>query len=733
MKGWRGLVLGGPSDGTAGRLLRAVAVGTLVLPTLLFALFAWEAWTGAMRQARERLWGTAGLVLEHAVKVFETQELVGAQVAEIIRGLDATAARAAAEGLHLRLRAIQERLPQVEDIWLIDGAARPVVAARTAMVPSDLEVGDRDYFRVHFEQAKAETYVGPVIRGRVRGATFFQMSWRVANAAGFDGVVVVSVRPAYFQEFYAGIHAETGFTASLFRADGSVLARFPPPRQPLDMLPPSDPFAAAIAEAPEGGSFRTRSSFDGAERIVAYRRLPRYPIYVTAGAAIADVRARWLATTASHLAFGLPVTLSLFAVTLVALARVRRENAALAQLRAESLRREATEAQLRQSQKMDAIGRLTGGVAHDFNNLLTVVTGNLDLVLRRLGDGGDPRVRRGVQGALEGARRAAALTQRLLAFARQQPLDPRPTDANRLVAGMSDLLRRTLGETVEVETVLAGGLWPVFVDAPQLENALLNLAVNARDAMPAGGKLTIETANTHLDDAYARAHDEVAPGQYVMIAVSDTGIGMPPEVIARAFDPFFTTKPLGEGTGLGLSQVFGFVKQSGGHVKIYSEPGEGTAVKVYLPRHVARSREADDAIAATAAEERELGHGRSVLVVEDDPGVRRFSVECLSDLGYRVLEAADGASALQLLDRHPEVALLFTDVVLPHGMNGRRLADEARRRRPDLAVLFTTGYTQNAIVHHGTLDPGVDMIGKPFTQAELARKLAQVIGRRARS
>ncbi|BBK35188.1 hypothetical protein STAQ_02660 [Allostella sp. ATCC 35155] len=729
MKGWRGLAFGGPSDGTAGRLLRAVAVGTLLLPALLFALFAWQSWNAAMRETAERLRGTAGLILEHAVKVFETQELVGAHVAEIVRGLDVAAARAAAEGLHLRLRAIQERLPQIEDIWLIDAAGRPIVAARVATVPPDLDVSDREYFHIHFAHPDASTYVGPVIRGRVRGATFFQMSWRSANAAGFDGVVVVSVRPSYFQEFYAGVAEDTGFTATLIRADGAVLARFPPPAQPLDALPPSDPFASAIEGRPEGGLFRAVSSFDRRDRIIAYRRLPRYPVYVTAGAAIADIRAGWIATTTSHLAFGLPVTLALFVVTLIALARTRRESAALAQLRAESVRREATEAQLRQSQKMDAIGRLTGGVAHDFNNLLTVVTGNLDLVLRRLGDGADPRVRRGITGALEGARRAAALTQRLLAFARQQPLDPKPTDANRLVGGMSDLLRRTLGEVVEIETVLAGGLWPIFADAPQLENALLNLAVNARDAMPAGGKLTIETANTHLDDAYARSHDEVTPGQYVMIAVSDTGTGMPPDVIARAFDPFFTTKPLGEGTGLGLSQVFGFVKQSGGHVKIYSEPGQGTAVKIYLPRHIPPAQAEDDLAWAAPPEERQLGNGRTILVVEDEAAVRQFSVECLADLGYAVLEAGDGATALRLLDQHPEVVVLFTDVILPGGMNGRHLADEACRRRPGLAVLFTTGYTQNAIVHNGMLDPGVDMIGKPFTQAEVARKLAQAIGR----
>ncbi|BBK33959.1 signal transduction histidine kinase [Stella humosa] len=731
----------GRDEGAATRLLRAVAVGTIVLPALLFALFTWQGWRLALDETRARLSGTADLVLEHAIKVFETQELVGAQVAEMLRGSDVDGARAQADTLHLRLQSLRQRLSQIEDIWIIDAAGRPIVAAAVPTVPADMDVRDREYFRFHFDHAEGrpatelgQTYVGPVIRGRVRGATFFQITWRVANAAGFDGVIVVSVRPGYFQEFYARLAAETGFNATLIRQDGSILARYPRPAQGLEALPPSGRLAAAIAANPESGEFRAVSIFDGVERIVRYRHLPRYPVYVTTAAAVETIRQRWLADAASHLAFGVPVTLALFVVTLFALARTRRESAALARLRAESRLREDTEAQLRQSQKMDAIGRLTGGVAHDFNNLLTVVTGNLDLALRRLGDSGDPRVRRGITGALEGARRAATLTQRLLAFARQQPLDPKPTDANRLVAGMSDLLRRTLGEVVEVETVLAGGLWPVFVDGPQLENALLNLAVNARDAMADGGKLTIETANAHLDEAYARTHDEVIAGQYVLIAVSDTGGGMPPEVIARAFDPFFTTKPLGEGTGLGLSQVYGFVKQSGGHVKIYSEPGQGTAVKIYLPRHAAARRDGgldQPADAPAAATDRALGRGRTVLVVEDDPGVRAVSVECLADLGYRVLEAGDGAAALDILDANPAITLLFTDVILPHGMNGRHLADEARRRRPDLAVLFTTGYTQNAIVHNGMLDAGVDMIGKPFTIGEVARKLAQMQGRGA--
>ncbi len=409
---------------------------------------------------------------------------------------------------------------------------------------------------------------------------------------------------------------------------------------------------------------------------------------------------------------------------------------ALARLRAEAESRARAEDQLRQSQKMEAVGRLTGGVAHDFNNLLTVIIGSLDLLRRRLDD---PRLLRHVDNALDGATRAATLTQRLLAFSRQQPLAPRPLDVNRLVKGMSELLHRTLGERVEVETVLAAGLWQANVDPNQLESALLNLAVNARDAMEdtAGvRRLTIETANIYLDEIYAGAHPELIPGQYVMLAVTDTGLGMAPDVIEQAFEPFFTTKPIGKGTGLGLSQVHGFVKQSGGHVAIYSETGlisgspetRGTTVKLYLPRYRTEAAELAPLQAPLPP-----GTGQPeglVLFVEDQEGVRRFGVEALRDLGYGVLEAADAPTALRLLDANANVGLLLTDVVLP-GMDGRRLAEEARRRRPAIRVLFTTGYTRNAIVHNGQLDAGVDLVVKPFTIAALAAKLREMFARPA--
>ncbi|MBV8167996.1 MAG: response regulator, partial [Alphaproteobacteria bacterium] len=369
-------------------------------------------------------------------------------------------------------------------------------------------------------------------------------------------------------------------------------------------------------------------------------------------------------------------------------------------------------------------GQLTGGLAHDFNNLLHVIQGSIDALRRRLGDA-DPTQLRHLDIALRGVERGATLTRQLLAFARRQPLRPAPVNLNRLVAGMADMLRRTLGEAIGLETVLAGGLWMVSADNNQLESALLNLAVNARDAMPAGGKLTIETTNAHVDDTLAATQAELAPGQYVVIAVTDTGMGMTKAVVQRAFEPFFTTKEVGQGTGLGLSQVYGFVKQSGGHVQIYSEPGLGTTIKLYLPRLTDGADETDAPSAAAAAAE--AAQHETVLVVEDDEDVRTYSVELLRELGYDVLEAADGPSALAVIGDNPDVRLLFTDVALPGGLNGRQLAEQARLHQPEIKVLFTTGYARNAVTHQGALEPGIELIVKPFTYAHLAAKIRQVL------
>jgi PAS domain S-box-containing protein len=387
---------------------------------------------------------------------------------------------------------------------------------------------------------------------------------------------------------------------------------------------------------------------------------------------------------------------------------------------------EQTRQALFQSQKMEAVGQLTGGVAHDFNNLLTVIIGGLDTTQRSIEP--NPRAEKALSMARLAAERAVNLTSRLLAFARRQPLQPIATDLNLLVRRMTELLHHSLGEQIELEGVLYPRLWPVEVDQNQLEAAVLNLAVNARDAMPGGGKLTIETANTYLDESYQETDTEVIPGQYILLSVTDTGPGIPKDILARVFEPFFTTKEAGKGTGLGLSMVYGFVKQSGGHVTIYSEPGEGTCVKLYFPRYLGAAPSENG-----VGDRGTLGaaQGEVVLLVEDNDAVRAYSLLSLTELGYRVLEAADAEGALPILGSAERIDLLLTDVVLP-GRSGRLLADDAAQIRPGLKVLYTTGYSRNAIVHHGRLDPGVDLLSKPFTYDQLAAHVRRVLDAPAR-
>ena len=392
-------------------------------------------------------------------------------------------------------------------------------------------------------------------------------------------------------------------------------------------------------------------------------------------------------------------------------------------LREQNRLKEAEEA-LRQSQKMEAVGQLTGGLAHDFNNLLAGISGSLELLQTRVAQGRINDLERYLSAAQGAAKRAAALTHRLLAFTRRQTLDPKPTDVNRLVTGMEELIRRTVGPQVAVEIVGAGGLWATLVDPNQLENALLNLCINARDAMPDGGRLTIETGNRWLDQRAARERD-LPPGQYVSMCVSDTGTGMTPEIIRRAFDPFFTTKPIGMGTGLGLSMIYGFVQQSGGQVAIYSEPGQGAMVCLYLPCH--HGEAASENAEAELPGAPRAGQGETVLVVDDEPTVRMLVTEVLEDLGYTAIEASDGPAGLQVLRSNARIDLLVTDVGLPGGMNGRQVADAGRAVRPGLKVLFITGYAENAVVGNGHLDPGMHVLTKPFAMEALASRIKDLI------
>ena len=406
---------------------------------------------------------------------------------------------------------------------------------------------------------------------------------------------------------------------------------------------------------------------------------------------------------------------------LVGFAKITRD---LTERRETQIELERSREQLFQSQKMEAVGHLTGGLAHDFNNMLTGITGSLELLRTRLAQGRIRDVERYITAAEGAASRAAALTHRLLAFARRQPLDPKPTNPNRLIADMKELIQRTVRPEIQVETVLGIGLWPTLCDPNQLENAILNLCINARDAMPDGGQLTVETANVWLDERGARERD-MQPGQHVAIAVTDTGTGMPPHVAARAFDPFFTTKPTGQGTGLGLSMIYGFSRQSGGQVRIYSEVGAGTTVRIYLPRH--RGEAGEEKVLAKPAEPPRAKAGETILIVDDEPTVRMLVTEVLEELGYAAIEAADGMSGLKVLQSDVRIDLLITDVGLPGGVNGRQMADAARQLRPALKVLFITGYAENAAIGKGQLEPNMHVQSKPFAMEMLASRIKAII------
>jgi two-component system NtrC family sensor kinase len=555
-------------------------------------------------------------------------------------------------------------------------------------------------------------FIGDVLQPKISKFPFFPVSARRTDSKGnFIGIAEVAVLPKAFESFFEHLASTTSASFALIRDDGVVLARYPLADRPNIQLDASTGFGKLIAQNPQGGRYTTVSGVDKIERRFAVKKLEGYPLYVSSSLEISSIRSDWIKLMETHLIFGIPATLLLVTLAVFTLLRTK-------EFYAEAERREAAELTLRQSQKMDAVGQLTGGVSHDFNNLLTIITGNLQLALRDVTDG---RLQRRLTAALAGADRAAQLTRKLLAFARNQPLDPKPLDVNQLVNGMSEMLTRTLGENISIETVGSAGLWQTEVDSSELESAILNLAINARDAIKDGGKLTIETANTFLDENYCRDFDDIKPGQYVLISVSDTGAGMPKEVADRAFDPFFTTKAPGVGTGLGLSQVYGFVRQSGGHIRIYSELNLGTTVKIYLPRSM------KTAPAPTVEEERApQGSQELILVVEDDAAVRSYVVEALADLNYKVVQAENAEKALVVLEASKPVQLMLTDVVMP-GLNGRALADAARGLQPGLKVLFMTGYSRNAIVHHGRLDPGVALIQKPFSQATLATRIRGVL------
>jgi two-component system NtrC family sensor kinase len=714
-------LLHAPSDParSATRPLRVLLVGSILFPLTLYGVAAAVSYHQHFEEARDQLRRNLAIVHEHAQKVFETFEFASRYLDELTANVTDEQIRANEAMYSERLKALTASLPQLRDLWIVGADGYPLVSGTVYPMPR-IDLSDRNYFKSHRDNPALEAYVSQTLAARAANTRFFAISRKRTVNGQFSGVTIVSIAPEYFADFYSQLPPPG--SATLLRADGAVLARYPDYPGAQTQLRADAPFMTAIKTRPKSGFVTAAAAIDGGIRIFTYQQLVKLPtLYVVAGIEKAAVIREWMLAMATHLIFGIPATLALVGLGFIALRRTER-------LQQEITRRESTEQALRQAQKMEAVGRLSGGIAHDFNNMLTVILGNIDIASRRIGDD-NPRIQRLLDSARQASERAATLVQRLLAFSRQHPQEVKSVDINRLVQSMSELLRRTIGETITVETVLAGGLWKVAVDANQLENAVLNLAVNARDAMAGGGRLTIETANSYLDEAYVSTHsDDFAAGQYVLLAVTDSGTGMSPEVRERAFEPFFTTKPTGMGTGLGLSMVYGFMKQSNGHIKIYSEAGEGTTIKLYFPRIGEQRALPDWSDERTAARPAPSPRGsETILLVEDDEEVRKFAVEILREQGYTIHAAPNAVSALQLLETESGIGMLFTDVVLPGGMNGRQLADEARRRRPELKVLYATGYTRNAIIHQGRLDAEVELLTKPFTAEALARKIRQIL------
>ncbi len=684
----------------------------------LFAAIAWASFRTAFAESDRDGARIAAIGREHAAKVLDSDRLVADRVNQLLQGLSDQLIRLSEGDLRRDIQNIITGLPQVQSLVVVGRDGHGLLATGAwPMLPIDFS--DRDWFTALRTNA-TPTYISRLEVSRVTGRPFFGLGRRRETATGaFDGATDVALSPGFFAQFYQTLLGDAapdgdGWVIKLVRDDGQILVRFPTESQRPQSATASTAFLEAITRHPTGGRYVVPAiaAQDQPEQRCVYERVPGYPTFVVIGRSTDAIVAGWRRTMARYLIVGGSATAALFFVSWTALRRTLREQAALTRVREEAARREAAEAELRQSQRLEAVGQLTAGIAHDFNNLLTVISGNLELMADAASL--DRRSQRRVEHMRAAADRGSRLTGQLLAFARKQRLDPRPIDLNEVVTGMQPLLHSAIGGTVGIKVALEPALWPALADRGQLELAILNLAINARDAVPVGGSLAIETANAVLGPP-VRPEDPPA-GEYVMVVVRDRGAGMAPEVLARAIEPFFTTKEPGRGSGLGLSQVHGFAHQSGGSVKIDSTVGVGTTVRIYLPRAGAMPAAAD----APRQQAPAPGGQGVILVVDDDHDVRAVTAHMLTNLGYTTVEAGNGPAALEELDREAGVTLAVLDYAMP-GMNGVELARAVRARRPGLPFLFVTGYANTeALAREVPLDR---ILPKPFTAADLGAKV----------
>ena len=699
------------------RLLQWMMVASLALPLALFVFASAVSWVSVQQTADREIERSLDVAHEHALKVLETIDRTLSEIAEIIRGIPDAGITSREETLHLRLKQLVASLPQVKSAWVFDAQGHALVNSLVVPAP-EIDFSDRDYFKAHVDH-DIGTYIGEALKPRppYHGAAFFGVSRRRTNEDGsFGGVIQASVLPEYFENFYARIGREPGSFFAFGLTDGMVLARFPASDQDI-RLDRNGPIGRKIAVDPKGGLITVTSPTDGIERRLGYQRLAEYPIYVAAGLETSAIRSRWLSTVSQHLVFGAPATALLFVLLASALRRTRR-------LYFEAGKRLEAEEALKHGQRLEALGQLTGGVAHDFNNLLTVIRASVDLLRRP--DLAEPKRLRYIEAISDTVTRAARLTSQLLAFARRQTLKPERFDVGHNVRMLGEMIGTLIGSRIEI--VIDAPDEPCFInaDAGQFETAIINIAVNARDAMDAKdgrGRLTVtvRTADTLPEDAAPSQQPHAAHALgYVAVSVADTGVGIPRDQFERIFEPFFTTKGVGQGTGLGLSQVFGFAKQSGGEVAVASEVGKGSTFTLYLPRAAATGRPQPMPEQDTPPLD---GHGMTVLVVEDNPEVGKFAADALAGLGYTAKLVGNATHALEELAADADrFDVVFSDVVMP-GMTGIELAQEIHRRHADLPVVLTSGYS-HVLSEHGST--GYELLQKPYAAEQLARVLSRL-------
>ncbi len=693
-------------------LLKLMLVASIVLPAVLFAFAAAVSYRNFHQVADERIERSVDILHEHALKVFQTVELTFGQVDEILRGMSDDDIRGNEQRLHERLKRILRELPQLQGMAIVDRNGRALISGSLSPVRSDLDLTTRPYFEVHAkgERGTAVSAMMEPMLGGI-GTPFFSVSRpRLAIDGAFNGVVTIAVLPSYFESFYARIGQSAGSYYAMIRQDGAFLARYPVPNNRNARLDANSVLLKTISSGNDRAIFTAASQVDNVDRRIGYRRLTGFPIFVMAGAELSAIEAEWYRYMAGHLIFGLPATAVLFGIIWLALRRTSR-------LYAEADRREAAEAALRQSQRLEAIGQLTGGVAHDFNNLLMIVGGSVQRLRPQISDAKGTRLLDMITTATQ---RGESLTRQLLAYSRQQMLAPQVIDLSRRLPQIRDLLMRSLGGHIEIAVDVPRELCAVKVDPGELELAMLNLAVNAKDAMPSGGTLSLRAEPVSLE---GDAATDGLRGEFIAIRVSDTGSGIPADVLPRVFEPFFTTKDVGKGTGLGLSQVYGFAKQSGGTASVASVEGRGTTITLYLPR----SREAlSEASLEETISASPVATG-SVLVVEDNPDVAEVGSAYLRQLGYTVRSVGNARAALEALKADGHVDLVFSDILMPGGMNGLDLAQEIHRRFPQMPILLTTGYSASA---QDAVRQNVVVLPKPYNISALEKAIGEALSRR---